>query len=311
MNQTRIIEKRGVLIPTAEEREAHWLSIFASVIQKPSSEYLNNKYNPAKGWYGVCQLLSQGYVYETITIEFYNQRLYFAERYAAQAVELLGGGIADVKDILASVSLRVTVPVAIVLVPSSPLKYPYIPLTEARFTLPDGCVIAVNLVHEKFRDSTNVNVTDPKDPPAPPPPSTPPPVPNPSNLPPRTGTPGSGAEIEITPPYDPLTNDGGNTYVPPTGSPSDYTSAGNNYTVEVRLTINDGGVAGSSSVNEYKHLPGPIGGLGTNNENNSDAPYGIIYGGGQIRQILLNYQRYGYQGRTNGFLVKIIKITKE
>lgn len=312
MGQTRIIEKKGLIIPTNEERESLWLSLTCLMLQKPSNENLNHKYNPSKGWYGIVQLISQGYVFRTVPIEYYFQKIYFGERYSAQLLEVMGGAFAEQNDILTSISLRCVPPVAIILLPSQPINFPRIELTEARVKLMDGVICQFSLINEPFKTALNSSITEPIDPPVPSvPPSGSPPVPKPLNEPPRSGLPASGAEIEITPPYNPSTNDGGNTFVPGAASPESYTTAGNLYKVNVKLTINDGGVPSSSNINEYANLPGPIGGLSTNDPGNPDADYGIRYSGTQIRGVIKNYQRYGYQGRINGFLIQIVSITKQ
>lgn len=312
MAQTRTIEKYGVLILSEEERESFWLAVFCSVIQKPlQQEYTNPKTLPPRGWYGYCSIVSQGYVCDRIAIEYYNQRVWFGERYHAQEFEVITSAFAKQNEYLASISLRVNVPVAIVFVPNTPLNYPRLYPTEFRFKVPDGVVLQVNVLNQKFTKTVE-SQTNPVNPfpPVPPSDGDPPSPPKPGE-PPSTGVPGSGAPIEISPPYNPSDNDDGNTYVPAPTQPSDYTQSGVMYNVLIEKIINDGGVPQPATYEWYNGYAGKIGGLTTLQPSNSDAEYGFTYADGtQFRGLIKNYQRYGYQGRTNGFLVKIKSIVK-
>lgn len=106
----RTLVKYGVYQFSQEEKRAYRLRLMSQVIRHPDTEYQNLKYQKYKGFYGYAQLMNGDFVHQTIPIEFEKQCLleYFAHdnlntlynsalqlgtlRTISNAVQSLGGG---------------------------------------------------------------------------------------------------------------------------------------------------------------------------------------------------------------------------
>lgn len=65
----RRISGTGVIIPTATQLYYRRYTLFADIIRKPRSPYVNTKSDPVETYYGVISLIKSGYVVQTYTIQ--------------------------------------------------------------------------------------------------------------------------------------------------------------------------------------------------------------------------------------------------
>lgn len=211
--QERIIEKRGLLKLSAEEKASHLVDIWCSVLQLPYQHSVNYLYPREKSLYGRYNTLSQGYVVGTDLIYYPNTRLFRINRQLEATTEGLGCYLDAVFKFF--VILAPLVNPSFVYSYSREPIHVYPPEFDAiAFSLPDGCVLKVTTTGYRLQ-GCNEPVTELLDPPDSPPIGDPPSDPPTEGVPPTTGRPDSGAVIEISPPYDRNTNDNGDTYVPP------------------------------------------------------------------------------------------------
>jgi len=72
--ETRSISGKGILqIPDANRLDRAFI-LYSDVVRKPTSEYKNFNYNPAKSLYGKICLMNNDYVVGQLSIEFESQR---------------------------------------------------------------------------------------------------------------------------------------------------------------------------------------------------------------------------------------------
>jgi hypothetical protein len=205
MAQERIIEKRGLAILSTQERRASILTVTFEVLTGRQNLYYNTKYNPPKSLYGYATVFQGAYVSQTVPIEYPNQVLLQVRSDLYQTAELIAClNRFIIADFLALEAIL------------SPLvKVGSLGISEPVTVLPDTLETAIKLVlaegvtgrllvqdYPMFQCiSTDVQAV-----------SLVPDVP--------AGNP-TGSPLSPTAPYDPTTNDNGDTYVPgSTGSPS-------------------------------------------------------------------------------------------
>lgn len=66
----RRLSGTGVIIPTAAQLNYRRYTLFADIIRKPRSPYINTKSDPNETYYGVISLIKSGYVVRTYPIQF-------------------------------------------------------------------------------------------------------------------------------------------------------------------------------------------------------------------------------------------------
>lgn len=227
--QIRKIEKRGKLIFNADELSSQWLQVYCSIVQLPYNLSQNFRYNPELCWFGhYTVMVDNDYALRGENISFVNSLIFEYRRGIEQFEENMVSYFETVLDDLESLSLRVPVPVALVHVTTDLIEHPLVPYKVLKFVLAEGCIALLTVKYLPFEKRVNAPTAD--QPPEPPiPPSSPPNKPPKEGEPPTSGVPGSGFTHEISPPYVPPNNDGGDTYVPPLGYPplNDPTTYGN------------------------------------------------------------------------------------
>lgn len=72
----RTIVKYGVYQFDDAEKQAYRLRLFSQVIRHPGNESLNTKYQKYQSFYGYAQLMNGEFVHQTVTIQYANQCLF-------------------------------------------------------------------------------------------------------------------------------------------------------------------------------------------------------------------------------------------
>lgn len=222
--QVRVIEKKGLLILSAQEKAAHLLNIYFSVLQVPYEHSVNYLYPRDKSLYGRFNLLAEGYTLDTGLIYYQNSKLFSINRQIEASTEGLGCYIDAIFRFFTIVAPLINSNFSWTYSREPIHIYP--PQFDAiAFKLPDGCIAQVTTTGYLMQgcELPATELLEPPPPPAfPPPPGNPPPF----GSPPNSGAPGSDAPFIISPPYD-GDDDNGDTYVPPPPPPdfpdnSDY-----------------------------------------------------------------------------------------
>lgn len=203
----RVIVKYGVYQFSEEEKTAYRLRVYTQVIRQPSNQSLNTKYQKHQSFYGYAQLMDGDFVHRTIQLQYEKECIF--EYIASDSWNTLVTGSYQYGIIL-------TVSNAVVALGGSPLvlvepSLPLFPMAFDRivFKLFNNTTLAVFTEVLNFPELPNVasefdTLSD-----EPPEPSSTAPEENPED---------EGFDIP-TLPYDPATDDGGETYDPPRPEP--------------------------------------------------------------------------------------------
>lgn len=200
--QTRIIERRGVLIPTDEEREAKQFLVFADVIAHPLQYSANFRPRIPKTFYGYAQVLWNRRVIVNLALEYFNQLIIVENRSSHQLA-------ADLKCVQRELNQSIgnlgqLLGVTYTITDGFQHSYPEILWDRIVFQIEDGWLLQVSTRADELERC------DPDDAPAQDAPGAPA-VPAPQS----GGVPGSNGLPSRTAPYNPATEDNGDTYVPP------------------------------------------------------------------------------------------------
>ena len=200
--QERIISGKGVLkVPTDVVKNRAYV-LFATVVRQPRNKYLNFNWNPARSRYGNMVFLREGYVINTLPIEFSKQvfdgindisgQTLIAVKCAYEGILQtfvnLGNGLAGTPG---GIGLSVT-PITDLIKDYENLRLAW---DEVRLQCYADTAISLRLSRLQY-DVCNPDKDKDKPPPPPPPPV--PPVP-------------PGEPVETDKPYDEDTSDDGNT----------------------------------------------------------------------------------------------------
>lgn len=323
IGQVRTIEKKGLLVLTAQEKSAYMLRIFSIVMQRPLAPSLNYRLMPPRGFWGWATIMSEQYVVRDVQLQFYSQLLYSCVRDDIQNHIVTSSNLSVIAEVLGELTLENPAPPNIIIFPPPPYEPILPPETHIQFVLEPDVVLQVVTQYIPMYATPEVEY-DPSE--IPPPNGSldtekfPPIPPSPPGFPPNTGVPGSGAIFEITPPYDGA-DDGGKTYVPPFLPPwvgDDGQDEGATYTVtlEKQGYTNLGVKDGTPEILTRTGVPGKIKGLGTNQPSNPDGAYGIqtTNPNSPLIYLGLNYQSkiaWPYPDFTYYYQYKIIGVQKE
>lgn len=323
IGQTRIIEKRGLLIFAPEEKTAYMLRVFFVVMQRPIAPSLNYRLMPERGFWGWATLMSDAYVIRDIQLQFYSQLLYSSTRDDIQNHIVTSSNLSVIAEVLGELTTENPAPPNIIIFPPPPYEPILPPETHIQFVLEPDVIAQVVTQYIPMYSTPEVEYNPVDEPPPngsldtekfpPIPPASP-------GLPPNGGLPGSGSLFEISPPYDGI-DDGGKTYVPPFMPPWDGDGGQDPeklYTVTVQLTprTETGARAGADTFTIKMSVRGKIGGLGTAAANNPDGAYGILSNGQVTSEgyLGLNYQfkiGWPYPNFTSYFDAKIVTVLKQ
>jgi len=75
--ETRRISGTGLILPSSADMNYRRYTLFADIIRKPRTPYLNRESDPPETYYGVISLMKDGYVVQTYKIQFDAQIWYF------------------------------------------------------------------------------------------------------------------------------------------------------------------------------------------------------------------------------------------
>lgn len=183
---TRRISGTGLILPTSEQLKHRRYYLYADIIRKPRTPYLNREIEPARTFYGYISLTKDDYVYCTYKIEFDAQMWIFDADITGQVMNTIK---CEYRGILgAFVNLGVSLGLTPVNVVNTIDEWKNLPLQWDAIKVKCYADCAIQFVLKALEyDICNDNQKDPKQPPPPPPKPTP--------VPPGTGT-------DISPPYD-------------------------------------------------------------------------------------------------------------
>lgn len=323
ITQTRVIEKRGLLIFSEEERSSYLTRVFMIVEQRQQNFSENMKLIPSRSHYGWATLMDGAYVCKDIQLQFQNQLIYEIKRDDIQNHIITSANLYEIADLLGEMSLENPAPPNELFLPPPPYQPVFEAGSHIQFCLETGVIIKVlcqiipmyvpeEFEHQPFEE-------EPPLPPGGDKRENPPPVAPPSGAPPSSGLPGSGAEFEISPPYDGV-DDGGLTWVPPFVPPWDgdggqdpqglylVTMSSQGYTAQ-------GVKSGQEEVLSRSNVPGKIQGLGTTNPNDPNASFGIVTTGQEnVVSLYPNYQvklGWPYPEYSFYYEVKIVSVLRQ
>ena len=200
--QTRVIEKRGVLIPTDEEREGKLFLVFADVLAHPLQYSANFRPRIPKTFFGYAQICYNRRVIVNLPLEYFNQLIVVENRSTHQLAADLKCLQREINQSIANLGqlLGVTYTIS----DGYQHSYPEILWDRILFQIEDGWLLRVSTRLDELERC------DPDDAPAQEAPGAPSiPVPQSGGSPGANGLPGRSA------PYTPATEDDGDTYVPP------------------------------------------------------------------------------------------------
>jgi len=254
--QERLISGKGVLkVPTDVKKNRAYV-LFATVIREPRNKYLSFNWNPAKSRYGNLVFLREGYVVDTLPIEFTKQVFDGINDISGQTLIALKCAYVGVLDSLVNLSLAIGgTPGGIGITPISYVDeikdYENLRLAwdEVRLQCYADTAISLRLDRLKY-DSCSPDKDKDNPPPPPPPPEDNPPIP--------PGTP----IVNISDPYD--GTDDGNT-VPFEGDEFPTPPGEGGDCAPVTVTI---------IATEYNAIGDPTGGTTTSNI----AVFGPVFG---------------------------------
>lgn len=325
LSQKRLLEKRGILIFTAEERKALDLQVHVIVKQIPlKGQSWNYRIYPNRSWFGWATLMIGVSTYKDVELQFLNQCIYHNSRAVEQGAGTDMNNFDTILSALQTLSVQITPPLGVVSkLPTVPIVYGLCPLTSINFELPEGVVIEVQTHILPLSESASIFVEEltnsspppgddggKKTPPQQPPPGSPPSTKRQDDL-------VTDAPFVISPPYDGI-DDGGRTYQPPFVPPwigDDGQDATKRYRVQYQETWYSptGGDLNDVRFGEKLNVPGKILGLGTRQPNNPDGSYGILTTNPSEPLIYMcnNYQvkiAWPYPDFTSYMKIKIISV---
>lgn len=307
LGQKRVIELRGVLVFSEEERKALDLQVHFIVRQIPRGGITRNlRIYPNRSFFGWATVLNGISVIEDVELLFFNQILYSWQRNVEQSAGVDMLNFDTILSALQTLSIQITPPTGIISkLPTVPVPYIFCPASMMHFEIVPGAIVEVQTHYIPLNESASIFVQE-LDNTKPPggddgsknPPLNEPPLGAPPNSR-RADDTSSNAPFVISPPYD-GSDDGGRTYQPPFIPPwdgADGQDSSKKYTVTLRKKEFDayGNDLNQTQIVIRTGVPGKIQGLGTKQPNNPDGTYGILTSGVPA----------GVLGLTSNYYVKI------
>lgn len=195
--ETRVISNRGVLQRVTDDdyRRFH---IAVQLIRPPTTNFVSKKWNPDKSEYAKIVFMREGQVLREETFNYEKQLFVWEVDITGYLAKCLTCTLDGITDLLTAIATQV----GLVVVPGERIFC--VPINdqfdEIRFVVRDDGAIAVKLYGLKY-DIQCENAEATLQPPPPPP--------NEPTYPPGTDL--KDTNTPTSPPYDPNTNDGGNT----------------------------------------------------------------------------------------------------
>jgi len=243
----RLISGKGVLKIPSEARKLRYFRVFFDVVRPPKNPYLSQEWNPPQGLYARMVYRRDGYVQSSDSLKFKREERRFIADIAGQS--LIATKCAYEGTLISFANLATGLGLTVTAVTDLIQDFQTLQLSwdEILFACYSDTALQVRLYGTDY-DYCNEDPTPPNDPPPPPPPL--------PELPP--GTPIG----DISPPYDPDTNDDGNTQPYPDDSiPAPPELPGvtcQAYTLRIRI-FSDGYGDPTPGYFDYEYTPyGPV-----------------------------------------------------
>lgn len=206
----RLISGKGVVkLPKQDDAAAiRYLILYADVARDPINRYLNYNYNPPKGRYATLTFLRNGYVVDERTLDYEQQSWDGVQDISGQTLIALKCAYEGILQSFINLGLALGATPVSVTDLIKDYENLYLSWDEIRIKCYADTAVRFRLYIKKYDTcSPDKDKQDKPPPPPPPPPKVPP-----------------GTPLEVDPPYDGGSNDGGNTepytgdtqpYVPP------------------------------------------------------------------------------------------------